>query len=646
MKVQFKTLSLQFSRAREVIHFSPQISYFHGQISAGKSSILRLLDYCLGGKLEWTPALSQELVSAELSARVGEYQVLFERDISGSNAVQVTWRNDAGEAASVLAPLRPASKPIWSEGVYNLSDLLFYLSGLTPIRVRKSKRREDSPLVRLSFRDLMWYCYLEQAELDSSFYRLRTVYRKLKSRDAMRFITGFYTERWNDLEIRLEAVREERSSKLEAARQVRLFLQEYAGGLEPEVKEQMEATQEGLIQAQRELAELHRRYKGETHFADGLRRELRELGNRLAQEEQAFEDLEERISEQKELKAELLSARFKLARAESASSVLSGVEFEYCPACGADLRTGHSHRPGTCDLCGEYPNQATDEPVQQAEIVRRDLNSRVEELEESLSRHGRAYQRQRRRVANIRQRKAELDSRLSEELSSYDSAYVSQSRELERRVATLQERKRGLQRTAMMLEAIDEYERDANRLSLEEGKIKEEIEAEKRKLTHAEKIVGEIEDTFLESLVQVGVPGVEETDRIKLNRRTWIPEIIPRQGEGDPYTFYDAGSGGKKTLLNVCYALSVHQVAAKHDRPLPTFLMIDTPMKNIGEDVNEDIFRAFYEYLYDLASGCLSETQFVIVDKKYFEPKAERRLSITERFMSPGQPLISYYRGP
>jgi hypothetical protein len=38
--------------------------------------------------------------------------------------------------------------------VYNFSDLVFHLAGVEPIRVRKSKRDPESPLVRLSVRDL------------------------------------------------------------------------------------------------------------------------------------------------------------------------------------------------------------------------------------------------------------------------------------------------------------------------------------------------------------------------------------------------------------------------------------------------------------------------------------------------------------
>jgi hypothetical protein len=172
MNITFSTLTLQCRKSREILNFSPQISYFHGQISAGKSSIMRLIDHCLGGDLEYTPAISQELVSVELSARIGSYEVLFERQAKGSNQIQITWQNEEGRTGSVLAPIQAGARPIWEEDIYNLSDLIFYLTGLTPIKVRKRKHDEDSELVRLSFRDMMWYCYLDQDHLDSSFYRL------------------------------------------------------------------------------------------------------------------------------------------------------------------------------------------------------------------------------------------------------------------------------------------------------------------------------------------------------------------------------------------------------------------------------------------------------------------------------------------
>jgi hypothetical protein len=75
--------------------------------------------------------------------------------------------------------------------------------------------------------------------------------------------------------------------------------------------------------------------------------------------------------------------------------------------------------------------------------------------------------------------------------------------------------------------------------------------------------------------------------------------------------------------------------------------MIDTPMKNIGENVNKELFENFYNFLYEVAEGSLKETQFVIIDKDFVKPQNES-LDIFERYMTPDNekhpPLIRYFR--
>ncbi len=95
----------------------------------------------------------------------------------------------------VLAPCQADSQPILGDTVYSISDLIFYFWGVDPPRVRQSKFDAESPLIRLSFRDLMWYCYLKQEELESAFFHLEDQNRKWKSRDVMRFVLGYLTER-------------------------------------------------------------------------------------------------------------------------------------------------------------------------------------------------------------------------------------------------------------------------------------------------------------------------------------------------------------------------------------------------------------------------------------------------------------------
>lgn len=248
MKVLLHTLTLQCRQSREVISFSPQITFFHGQVASGKSSVARLIDFCLGGVVERTPAIRQEMVSVELAATLGEYEVVFLRALDENTSVQVTWRGSSG-GATVRAPLDAGTNPIWENGIFNLSDLIFHLLGVSPPRVRKNKRDPDASLVRLSFRDILWYCYLAQDDMDSSFFNLEGGWKQAKSRDAIRFVIGFFSTRLNELELALETVTDDRYGKLATAKQIREFLGGHGMGTVDEIRFEAEKARLDMQQA-------------------------------------------------------------------------------------------------------------------------------------------------------------------------------------------------------------------------------------------------------------------------------------------------------------------------------------------------------------------------------------------------------------
>jgi AAA domain len=647
MKFLLKSLTLQCRQSREVIEFSRQVSFFHGKIAAGKSSILRLIDFCLGGDLERTPAIIKELVSVEMSACIGEYNVLFERD-QGSNQVQVTWQGE-NESATVLAAINSdASRPpIWGTDIFYLSDLVFYLAGSSILRVRKNQNNPDAPFVRLSFRDILWYCYLDQDNLDSSFYRLEEPIIQSKSRNVMRFIVGFYTERLSDLETRLSDIKKQRSGKREAINQIRTFIQEFGYASESDISQETQAIEQEVSEFYSLQTSLRQGYIVNTHFVDELRQSLRNLSNCLAQEEQTLTDLYSEIEEKEALRADLLSAKLKVARSSSANALLSGVAFDSCPACGTKVNNPSYPEEDSCYLCGRCPHH-NEEFSQMNEVLKKDLISRILELEESIFSHKKSIKGQTRRTEELRQEKTRLDRQLVQELSNYDSAFLAESREVDWQVATLEERLRGLQRISSMITGLERLEHELHELRVSEEELEEQIQREREGLTNADQNIRDIENAYLDALIQSKVPGINQHDKIEINRKTWIPWILSESDEALKWYFSNAGSGGKKTLLKVCYALALHKVAADNNLPLPSLLIIDTPMKNIGEDVNNDIFESFYNYVYALSETSLSDTQIIIVDKEYFSP-ASYEIDYYERYMTPNEtehpPLITYYRG-
>lgn len=646
MKIRLLHLIVRTRRTSERIEFSEIVTFLYGPVGTGKSTVARLVDYCLGGELERTPAIQQEFVSTQLSLVLGDRVCTFERAADDTQSVRVTWSGPDGDAASINAPLSPQAVPLLdAEEVYSLSDLIFHLCGVTPIKVRKRSRDPDSPLIRLSIRDIWWYCYLDQAHLDSSFFHLEDPFRGRKSQDAMRFFTGLHSERLSQLEDELMRTIDEQRSKREAVQQIRSFMARFELGSELDMVGQLQSVEQELAAAEQRRADLDRTRSAQIHPTDNLRNELRRLSTEVEKARQAVADSAQSIAEQRALRAELITAKIKAERVDQAGRVLEGVSYQRCPRCGADV----SDRPDDyerCRLCGSA--QAHDGHISSSglEALRRDLNERIDQIADSVGRRERELTRMEKRLTQAQQQKVSLDKQLQDELARYDSAFVESIRGTEREIATLVERIRSLRRLQQMRQAVDGLEEDAGALEGRIDRLRTSIADEREHLRAADANIAAIAAEFKRVMRSVSFPGVAEEDDVVIDPRNWKPAIV----HGDQvWTFWDTGSGGKKTLFNVCYALAIHAVALQRGMPVPGVLIIDSPTKNISEDENPELVRSLYAEIYRLARGQNGHgLQFLLIDSDLVRPSVALP-GFSDRRMA-GEPdapsLIPYYTGP
>lgn len=646
MKIRLNKLIVTTRRTTEVVTLSPSVTFVYGPVGTGKSTVARLIDYCLGGDLERTPAVQKEFVSAQLFADFDVHTCTFERSATDTQYVRASWSRGDDEIESINAPLEadPAA-PILGDGVYNLSDLLFHLCGVTPIKVRKRMRDPDSPMIRLSFRDIWWYCYLDQTHLDSSFFRLEDPFRGRKSQDAMRFFTGLHSERLSELETELYRAIDQQKGKREAAHQIRQFMDRFDLGSELDVESRIEAARRELSESENRRRSLESRRVATIHPTDPMRAQLREMGDQLSELGASIKETEDAIFEQRALRAELITTKVKADRTEQAGKLLDGVDYIRCPECSTDI----SQREvvlGACKLCGSETESAGPMDSLELEAARRELNDRIDQLNDSIQRRERALTQSIRQFDRLRSEKGDLDRVLQQELSRYDSAFIESVRSLDRENATLTERIRSLEKLRKMPESISELEDQAAELQGKIDRLKGAIEQEGKRLQNANENAAAIANNFKSIMLSVGFPGVSEKDEVVVDPRSWRPVILHDEQE---WTFWEAGSGGKKTLFNVCYALAVHETARERGLPVPNVLVIDSPTKNISEDMNPDLVKSLYREIYRLASGTGDKAiQFLLIDSDLVEPGEgfpnflQRRMAGAEDAPS----LIPYYEGP
>ena len=657
MKFRIDELHLTFKKEQETIRFN-DFNYFYGQMGAGKSTIARLIDFCLGGSLpsrEMTPALQTEFVSVGLNLTIEESELQLRRN-AGSNQLRASWTHE-DELVQVMIPARSAGEEVIPDsGIEVLSDLIYVLSGRTPPKVRKGKIKEDSELSRLSLRDLLWFCYLDQDSLDSTFFNLdhnANAFKKYKSRDVLRFVVGFYQESVSELEVQLEQCRQARleceagaSAMHEALKDTDVESRQELETLKSEIKSEISILESDIKTIRTQLEEYR------PHSAEVLRAKARNISHDVAKLDDATKEVKAFIVNDKEHRNELLSLSTRFRRSQSARAVLGGVKYEDCPSCGNELP---DREEKLCVICGQLHDHASTGGLDET-AAERDLDDRVKELDTLLLRHHVALKEIQKRLKLKKREKELVDVELNKVSSQYDSQYLSLALTQEKDMAALIQQSVDLERLESLFDKISDLKDRAAKYLVREEIIFSELKKAREKAEKDTQNLDRLKEIFLDCLVRARLQGFYEDDTVTMEAPYFLPEI-QSAGTGNlaVTSFTNLGSGGKKTLFKCCFAVAVHRLAVELDALLPSLLIIDSPMKNISERENRDTFEGFHQLLYELSENELKNTQIIMIDKELAPPPEDfsqtffvRHMQPNTRDTSPSEnafpPLIRYYQ--
>lgn len=645
MKLLIDTLVLLCKQSEERIRFSPRLSFFHGEMSTGKSSIAELIDYCLGGSLQKTPAIQSELVGVQLQATIGDVSLLIERNPNTISSIEATWESH-GEGGRENLPLQAGMHSVIGDDIYNYSDFLLHHLGSPILKVRKRKGDPESPLQRLSFRDFYKFCYLDQPDLDSSFFLLEQPIRQEKSKDVLRYVLGFHSDYLNELQNELSEVRQSQRTMRETAKQIDEFLKRYGFNSKDQIELEIDR-----LNDEEEIIDLEIENQGKGGLpASTVAEEDRSVVNQLTQaitaKSDAALDVNQRVKEQESLIAEFIAMKFKLVRSSTASELLKGAEFQACPACGTEVnpKGDGSH----CILCKSDLDKAPGGFDGGSAVVERDLSDRIDDLKRSVQRLKRSYERQQDELDILVNDRAEAQQRVDVARKQVESEYIRRARKLEARRGAIKERRRLLARIKEMPSEVETKLKEADSLAAKIAELERDIQAEQDRFEDGRKNIRALEGNFHKLLQAIHFPEIKKEDKILLNQRTWFPYVHPKGNEALAWTFYDAGSGGKMVLFKICFALALHLTAAQRQLPIPRLLIIDSPMKNITPDINREVFENFYRELYRLLENDLKAWQCIVIDQTLFEPPLNFEDHL-ERLLTKNDPdhppLISYYQG-
>jgi rRNA maturation endonuclease Nob1 len=649
MKFNLISLDLALRKANEQITFS-DVTYFWGQMGAGKSSIARLVDYCLGGTIQLSPALQAEFLSAKLTVELEQSTLTVERQRDASN-VFVTWQTQDEPYSAVLPARVAAGEVIPETGIETLSDLIFWLSGVNPPRVRKSKIKEDSKAVRLTVRDLLWYCYLDQDHIDSSFFHLEEAaefYLRLKSRDVIRYVIGYHDERVADLEAELDQLRANRTARAASIESLNRALVEVGIGSEQQINERETTLREAIAAANIEINALRTapRDTQTTHAVDQLSAQARLLGSQIAALEVDADELRATRDRHVRHRNEIEMLGLKFRRSALAREILGDVKFTECPRCAQHLP---HHSQSCCEVCGQEDLAELADPAEVAALDV-DITSRQAELNDAIKAIDAGLKAIAVQQNAQLQAKQGIEAELNRVMSERDTAFLSMALLKERERAALEAELTSIKWLLRLPQMLQEQREALAVIVALEQSTREALKEVRTKAESDRSSLDQFAGYFIDCLVLSGVPGIQRNDRVVLEPPAFYPAIYSNDpADLTASTFTSVSSGGKKTLFKCCFAIALHRIASQLHAPLPELMVLDSPMKNISERENRAQFEGFYRMLYQLKNGELAQTQMVLIDKEFLAPPPDLRIDVLSRHMQPDsaehQPLIRYYRG-
>ena len=564
------------------------LSVIAGAFGTGKTTILEFVDYCLGAAGHpATPSVRAATLEVELSGT----PYLIERAVGepSTYAYVCPGRLDKGATAPERRPLRPAGAP------NSLSSLLLSHCKLEGVRLRDRRSAGETvagPLSTdpLSFRDLMWLCFLPDERLDDRNLLFESVPMKnLKLRQVIDVVFDVHDDRAIELGRRIRTLEAALGVAREAYRIARAFVAEIEPGTRASLAEQERAAKAELATCALETAALDARARAATGFAEELRDRHRRAAETARAAAALLRDRETQAERMTSLRATYADDVSKLVMLTEAASLFPPMRLDVCPSCLTPVPAGEPR----CPSCGAEPAGPLDvrAELRSARARLAELTDYLESLDREIPRlraGGEDAQRAESRAA------AEVDAATAHAVTPFLAQRDALARRREEAAAALQRAVDGLRLVTGLQQRADAVDSIQAQLTA--------LRDERATAPAAERasVVARLGERFRGILREWDFPRAGDA---------YVADDLTPYTMGEPYT--TASSGGR-TLIALAWQLAVFELAWETRSSHPGFLLLDSPQKNLGHDDN--VIDRVYRHLSGWLAGAGAGAQVVVAD--------------------------------
>lgn len=590
-------LRLETSGGPVSYSFPSDLTVLAGPTGVGKTALLELIKYALGGDGLITSVAEEHISQVHISVQAGAEKLRLSRGIAPaeSNTVEVT---DLLEGQRLVDHHVARQEP-------SISDLLLDALGL-PTGLRAAPRSAASTRAgaKVPFNDIFRFMYVSQLAINREIAGSSNRYYEPKRRTVFELLFGLTTPELVTMRSELNELNSQAAAAETEVAAVERFLVDSGTTSKIEADLEYAEVQRSGAAARSELAELT------SSMVDVADRETQALRDLLAESERGLTEAQSLVSEFRREQAVYLAERRRvqldvgrLERLMSAGARMASIEFTTCPRCLQSLdREVPLGRCRVCtqdDIVADLPHSGQYELNQLASQLE-EVDAQLGEIDVALAAATEAVTSRQRLVQRLTVR---IDERTRDRVSPRLQAYADAARRAERSLVQAA----ALERVLRQWDRVEDLRVNAERLRTERRSLDTRIRSmEAAETARRTDVLGQLAQEFQTTVNAFGIPNGQNAT---INPTTYLPEL-----NGRPFEKVSS-AGGIATATQVAYWMSLVTVAARlRDTKFPGFLLIDSPRMalNTAEGMAREMYRRFVTQV-DVLEG---RFQFIIADNE------------------------------
>lgn len=622
-----KRLILIGHRKNYTITFHPGVNIIYGDADTGKSSILRIIYYFLGGKqIKLDNELNSSVINAVLEINISGTYYCIQRDLYNATRTIDVYSCAFEQIKNNFPKKYASSVSKSSDDLKSLSEFLLEELNFPSVQLKQAPTRDNSDTARLSFLDLFKYIYLDQDDVGSThMLNIGNPILEVKNREVLKYIFNILDTNIADLGVEISEKTKEQNSLTSQYQVISKFLTDIDFESIENIDNKILTIEDETEALTSQLTDLNGRIVGDSALYEGLKDALNTINMNIISFESKKSDSLENIERFGRLQNDYKNDIEKLKSAAQAKNIIGRLteSSTTCPICDARVSlTGISEE-------FSIPEEST---------VKQELNAisrRSRDLIQIIADNQQKVSECSSILSELYEEKNRAKQFLDEELEKSISPYLTERDAIVTELAYLKERRSKYQQGLKVRNQQNSIADHIGRLESSITKLKNKLSELKENAPSIGKLLkslGKDLDHYLEKV------NIKNRFGVAISEKSFLP--IVRDIE-----YRLINSGGLRTIVSIGYLAVLLKAKLTMDTNAPSLLMIDTVGKFLGKteerektdtdlqaDLQEGVadpekYKNIYEYLFDLSEEFENKgklCQIILVDNDIPSEIAQR----------------------